>query len=145
MGTMQVKVEATVGAPLSRVWEYWTRPEHITNWYFASADWHAPRATNDLRAGGSFLTRMEARDGSAGFDFGGVYSTVEPERLIAYRLGDGREVAINFIPAGSGTRVEERFDPETVNPVERQRDGWQAILDNFKAYVEAGGGKGKAP
>jgi uncharacterized protein YndB with AHSA1/START domain len=142
---MAVRVETTMNAPLSKVWEAWTSPGHITNWYFASPDWQAPRATNDLRVGGSFLTRMEARDGSAGFDFGGIYTVVEPERHIGYRLGDGREVSITFIPSGSRTKVEESFDPETVNPIELQRAGWQAILDNFKAYVEASGRKGKAP
>lgn len=139
---MAVKVEATVDAPGPRVWEFWTSPEHITNWYFASPDWRAPRATNDLRVGGSFLIRMEARDGSAGFDFGGVYTALEPERLIAFRLGDGREVSVAFVPSGSGTKVEESFDPEASNPIELQQAGWQAILDSFKAYVEASGRKG---
>lgn len=132
----KVLVSARVEAPLARVWEAWTRPEHITRWTFASPDWHAPRATNDLRTGGSFSTRMEAKDGSFGFDFAGVYDVVEPMKRIAYHLGDEREVLVRFAERGGAVLVEEEFDPEGENSPERQREGWQAILDNFKRYVE---------
>ncbi len=133
---ISITVTATVNAPLEKVWQSWTAPEHITNWCFASPDWCAPRAENDLRAGGKFMTRMEARDGSEGFDFEGIYSAVETHKKIAYGLSDGRKVEISFETAGDATLVTETFDAETENPVEMQRGGWQAILDNFKKYTE---------
>ena len=137
MAAAMLRVETTVGLPPEKVWELWTDPDHITNWYFASPDWHAPRASSDLRVGGSFVTRMEARDGSFGFDFGGVYLHVEKPRRLECRLGDGRSLVISFSALDSGTRIVEDFEAEQMNNPERQREGWQAILDNFKRYAEA--------
>ena len=130
-------VEATINESVSKVWEYWTKPEHITHWNNASDDWHTPNAANDLRVGGSFSSRMEAKDGSMGFDFGGIYDAVTPNEYIEYTLGDGRKVKINFIADGNSTKVIERFDAETENLLELQQTGWQAIMDNFKKYTEA--------
>lgn len=132
-----ITVETVVHAPLDKVWRHWTEPRHITQWSFASDEWHAPSAENDLQAGGKFLTRMEAKDGSFGFDFAGVYDEVREQELIAYTLGDGRKVAITFAARGDDTKVVEVFDAEETNPVEMQQAGWQAFLDNFKAYVES--------
>ncbi|GAB3664822.1 SRPBCC family protein [Echinicola sediminis] len=133
----KITVKTVVNAPVDTVWAYWTAPEHIVKWNSASEDWHTPRASNDLRKGGSFTSRMEAKDGSMGFDFSGTYREVEKGTLITYVMEDGREVEIVFAPEGEGTLVKETFDPEQSNPVEMQRGGWQAILDNFKKYVEA--------
>lgn len=139
MGTNQptkVTVEAVIQAPMEKVWSRWTEPEHITKWNQASEDWHAPKAENDLRAGGKFLTRMEAKDGSMGFDFEGVYDEVKLHELISYTIGDGRRVEITFADQGGATKVVETFDAEGTHPVEFQQAGWQAILDNFKKYTE---------
>jgi uncharacterized protein YndB with AHSA1/START domain len=133
----KVTVAVVVDAPMSSVWECFTTPVHITKWNQASADWHTPSATSDLRVGGRFCTRMEAKDGSAGFDFEGTYTAVEPHARLAYAMDDGREVQVDFHEEGDATRVSETFDAERENPVEMQRVGWQAILDSFKAYVEA--------
>jgi|SRR6218665_47534 len=130
-------VETTVNAALEKVWKFWSEPEHIKNWTFASDDWHAPLAENDLRTGGTFKTRMEAKDGSFGFDFGGVYDDVKTHSLIAYTMGDGRKAKITFEKTGDATKITESFEAEVTNPVEMQRDGWQAILNNFKKYAEA--------
>lgn len=135
--TASITVETLVDAPVKKAWQYWTAPEHITKWNNASDDWHTPHAENDLRAGGKFLARMEARDGSFGFDFGGVYDNVKINELIEYTLGDGRKVSVRFTGNGGKTRVVETFEAEGTNPIEMQRAGWQAILDNFKKYVEA--------
>ncbi|MFB5266849.1 SRPBCC family protein [Paenibacillus enshidis] len=132
-----ITVETTVDAPMEKVWSYWTEPQHITKWSFAAEDWHAPKAENDLRAGGAFLTRMEAKDGSFGFDFSGVYDEVRFHEFIAYTLGDGRKVAITFSSRGSDTRVTEVFEAESENPIEMQQAGWQTFLDNFKKYCES--------
>lgn len=132
-----ITVESTVNAPLEKVWSYWTTPQHIQQWNNASDDWHTPKAENDLRAGGKFLTRMEAKDGSFGFDFGGVYDAVDQHQHIAYTMEDGRKVAIRFTEKDGATHVSETFDPEGQNPVDMQREGWQSILDNFKKYTEA--------
>lgn len=132
-----VTVEATVKAPIEKVWTFWSEPQHIMKWCAASDDWHAPVAENDLREGGKFLTRMEAKDGSFGFDFGGVYTRVQKHKQIDYELGDGRKVHITFEPRGNETRIIETFDTETQNPVDMQRTGWQAILDNYKTYAES--------
>lgn len=137
METTAITVEATINAPIEKVWESWTMPEHITQWCHASDDWHAPYADNDAQTGGKFKTTMAAKDGSFSFDFEGVYSNVEQYRLIEYGLGDGRRVKIEFTADGDTTKVTETFDPETQHPVEMQRGGWQAILDNFKRYTEA--------
>lgn len=130
-------VQTAVNAPVEKVWEYWTSPTHITKWNSPSDDWHTPHATNDLREGGSFTSRMEAKDGSMGFDFGGTYSTVELHKRIAYAMSDGRQVDVVFEADGDQTIVKEAFDPETINPEEFQQQGWQAILDNFKRYTES--------
>jgi len=132
-----IRVETTVDAPVQKVWHCWTDPEHIKQWNSASPDWHTPRAENDLRVGGSFSARMEAKDGSFGFDFGGVYDEVEPNQTIAYTLGDCRNVKIDFKNVDNGTKVVETFEAEGQNPVDMQRAGWQAILDNFKKHTEA--------
>jgi uncharacterized protein YndB with AHSA1/START domain len=134
-----ITVENTVNAPVEKVWQFFTSPEHITKWNFASDDWQCPYAENDLRAGGKFLSRMEAKDGSFGFDFGGVYDEVIPNKVINYSIGDGRKVNILFSAAGGETKIITTFDAESVNPVEMQRGGWQAILNNFKKYTESGG------
>ncbi len=130
-------VEATVNAPVEKVWEIWTQPEHITKWNSPSDDWHTPSAENDLRVGGRFSSRMEAKDGSFGFDFGGVYDEVKTNEWIAYTLDDGRKVKISFVTNGVTTKVTESFEAEDINPIEMQQGGWQAIIDNFKKYTEA--------
>jgi uncharacterized protein YndB with AHSA1/START domain len=132
-----ITIEATINAPVEKVWKLWNDPEDIKKWCSASDDWHTPKAENDLRKGGTFNSRMEAKDGSFGFDFGGVYDDVKTNDLIAYTLGDGRKVKITFSGNGNETKVVETFDPENENPVEMQRDGWQAILNNFKKYAES--------
>ena len=134
--TQKVTIEATVNAPVEKVWNYWSAPEHITKSNQASPDWHSPRAENDLRTGGKFTTRMEAKDGSFGFDFGGVYDDVQTHKLIAYTMGDGRKVETTFTPQGNSTKIVSTFDAETQNPVDMQKAGWQAILDSFKSYTE---------
>lgn len=131
-----ITVESTINAPVNKVWEYWTKPEHITKWCSASPEWHTPSATNDLKAGGSFTSRMEAKDGSMGFDFGGVYDAVKTNELITYTMGDTRRAEIIFQSEGGVTKITESFEAEGMNPVEMQRGGWQAILDNFKKYTE---------
>ncbi len=131
-----ITIENIVNAPLEKVWKFWTEPAHIIKWNNASADWHTPHAENDLRVGGKFVSRMEAKDGSFGFDFGGVYDEVIINKSIAYTLGDGRKVKIFFTSHGNETKVVETFEAENTNSVELQRSGWQAILDNFKKYTE---------
>ena len=141
METMEkttITVQTIVNAPVEKVWKFWSEPKHITQWCQASDDWHAPKAENDLRPGGKFSTTMAAKDGSMSFDFGGVYTNVETHKSIAYTIGDGRKVKIDFTPEGSKTRVTETFEAEGSNPVEMQRGGWQAILDNFRKYTESG-------
>ena len=130
-------VETIVRAPVDKAWRCFTEPAHIMKWNAASDDWHTPRATNDLRAGGKFTSRMEAKDGSMGFDFEGIYDEVVPNRKIAYHMSDGRKVIVTFTPEGDSTRVTETFDPEGTHTLEMQRGGWQAILDNYKKYAEA--------
>ncbi|RPD42925.1 SRPBCC family protein [Chitinophaga barathri] len=133
----QVTVEATIKAHIDKVWKYWNEPEHIVEWAFASPDWHAPRAENDLRVGGKFETRMEAKDGSFGFDFGGEYTQVVKHEVIEYIMSDGRQVKTVFTPQGEETKIVTVFDAEDTNPIEMQQAGWQAILENFKKLVEA--------
>src|SRR3954462_14362484 len=131
-----ITVETTVQTSVEKVWEFWTEPTHITKWNAASDDWHTPYAENDLRVGGKFLSRMEAKDGSFGFDFGGIYDEVLLHEVITYTLGDGRKVNITFQGQENETEVIVTFDAETENPIELQQQGWQAILDNFKKYAE---------
>jgi len=134
--TTQITIEATVNAPVDKVWECWNNPNHITKWAFASPDWHAPKADNDLRVGGTFSTTMAAKDGSMSFDFGGTYTAIEQNKLIEYSIADGRKVKILFEAEGDKTKITETFDPESTNPIEMQKGGWQAILDNFKKHAE---------
>lgn len=135
--SMKITIETTIETPVDRVWSAWTTPESITQWNFASDDWQCPRAEIDLKPGGGFRSRMEAKDGSMGFDFEGRFTSVDWHRRIEYVLGDERAVEVEFLPAGESTRVVERFEAESDFSVERQRQGWQAILNNFKKYVEA--------
>lgn len=134
---MKITVEILVKAELSRVWNAWNDPADIKQWNSAHPDWHTPHATVDLREGGKFLSRMEAKDGSVGFDFEGTYTRVVPEKTIEYRMSDGREVEIEFLERDGGVLVQETFDAETENPPELQRQGWQAILENFGRLVES--------
>lgn len=134
-----ITVGAEINAPVEKVWEFWTDPKHIVRWNNASDDWHTPKAENDLRVGGKFLSRMEARDGSMGFDFIGVYSKVEPLRQIEYTLEDDRTVQISFAADGDKTMVTETFEAEQENTLELQQFGWQSIVNNFKRYVETSG------
>ena len=131
-----ITVQAIVNKPIETVWKKWTNPADIMKWNNASEDWHTPRAENDLRTGGKFLSRMEAKDGSFGFDFEGIYDNVITNELIEYSLADGRKIKILFSKEGNNTKVVEIFDAENENPVELQRGGWQAILNNFKKYTE---------
>lgn len=131
-----ITVEATVNAPIEKIWESWTKPEHITQWCNASDDWHAPYADNDLRTGGKFKTTMAAKDGSFSFDFGGTYTDVKGNRLMAYTMDDGRKVSVTFETSNGVTHITETFEPETINPMEMQQGGWQAILNSFKKYTE---------
>lgn len=131
-----ITVETRVQAPIETVWRNFTDPEAIKVWNAASGDWHTPHAENEVKAGGTFSYRMEARDGSAGFDLVGIYDAVTVNERLAYTMGDGRKVEVTFTPDGDGVRVTETFEPETENPHELQRAGWQAILNNFKKYSE---------
>ena len=137
MKTKTITIEVIINAPISKVWEYWTEPTHITNWYFGSDEWHCPHAENDLKAGGTFTTRMEAKDDSFGFDFSGTYTDVKPHQLISYIMTDGRKVYTEFIEQEDTTKIEQTFDAETENPIEMQKNGWQAILNSFKNYADS--------
>lgn len=132
-----ITVKNLVKAPVEKVWKMWTFPEHITRWNYASEEWHSPTAENDLRPGGRFVSRMEAKDGSMGFDFEGIYDEVKPNQLIKYSLGDGRKVEVIFENKGEETQVTESFEAENTHSLEIQQEGWQAILNNFKGYVES--------
>jgi uncharacterized protein YndB with AHSA1/START domain len=133
---MKITVETVANAPLQQVWDAWNTPADIQQWNTAQDDWHTTRSTVDLREGGRFLARMEARDGSSAFDFEGTYTRVVPHRAIEYRMSDGREVQIEFAERADGVLVKETFDTENENPPEVQRQGWQAILNNFARHVE---------
>lgn len=135
----RITVSASIKRPVAHVWNMWTDPAHIIQWNAASDDWHCPKASSELKAGGRFSSTMAARDGSFSFDFEGVYDDVQPHKRIAYTMNDGRTCEILFSPENGGTRVVESFDAEMQNPLELQRSGWQAILDRFKAYAEAQG------
>lgn len=138
-----ITIETVVNAPIEVVWDAWTKPEHITKWAFASDDWEAPYAENDLRVGGTFKTRMQAKGGMEGFDFGGVYSTVEEHKIIEYDMekavneDQSRHVKTVFEETPEGIKITQTFDPENENPIDMQRAGWQAIMDNFKKYTES--------
>lgn len=134
---VKITVQTTVQAPINLVWKSCTDPKYILNWYFASDDWHCPKAENDLKVDGKFLFRMEAKDGTFGFDFEGIYTAVKTNELIEYVLADERKISIIFTNLGAETKITETFDAETENSVELQQNGWQAILDHFKKYTEA--------
>ena len=136
-GKTAITVKTTVNAPADKVWKFWNEPQHIMNWAFASDDWHAPHAENDLRENGTFKTTMAARDGSMRFDFECVYTCLKEPELIEYTLLDGRKVSVSFTGNGRTTTVAETFEAEDTFPLEAQQSGWQAILDNFKKHVEA--------
>jgi uncharacterized protein YndB with AHSA1/START domain len=134
----KITVQTIVNEPIEKVWDAYTNPKHIVKWNFASPDWKCPRAENDLRVGGKFISRMEAKDGSEGFNFSGTYTEVVPKKRLAYTMEgeDKRKAEINFEEMGNSTAVTVTFDPENINPIEMQRGGWQVILDNFRNYAE---------
>ena len=131
-----ITVETLVNAPLEKVWNYWTSPEHIVKWNNASDDWHTPHVENDLRVDGSFLSKMAAKDGSVSFDFTGRYTAVKEHEYIEYVIADGRKVSISFSPEKEAVKVTEIFEAEDMHSIEMQQAGWQSILDNFKKYTE---------
>ena len=132
-----IRVQAVISAPVEKVWKLYTEPEHVIKWNNPSNDWHTPRAENDLKVGGKFHYRMEAKDGSSGFDFDGIYEQIRTNELIMYSLTDGRKVEVTFTKNNdTRTKIATTFEAESTNPIEMQRNGWQAILDNFKKYVE---------
>lgn len=131
-----ITVKTNVNSDIAKVWGFWTKPEHIVNWNFAIPEWHCPNAENNLEVGKSFNYRMEAKDGSMGFDYDGTYTKVEPNSGIEYALEDGRKVNITFQQEGDSVSITEIFEVEDTNTLEQQRQGWQAILDNFKKYTE---------
>ena len=132
-----ITIKANINAPVETIWSAWTTPEDIMQWNSASDDWHTPHAENDLRAGGKFMSRMAAKDGSMAFDFGGTYDDVKTDELISYTMDDGRHVDITFEDFNTSVLVTVKFEAEDVNSLELQRTGWQAILDNFKKYTES--------
>jgi uncharacterized protein YndB with AHSA1/START domain len=134
---LKITVQTVVKADLNRVWAAWNNPQDIKQWNAASDDWHTTQSSVDLREGGKFSSRMEAKDGSAGFDFGGTYTRVVAQKALEYRMSDGREVKVEFSKGAGGVLVRETFDAESENEAEVQREGWQAILDNFARHVEA--------
>ena len=134
-----ITVSISIDATLDKVWACWTHPNAITKWNFASPEWHCPKATNDCRVGGEFHYRMAAKDNSASFDFWGTYTAVEPKKQLAITLGDHRKMTVHFESKNDGVTVTETFEAEAQNPPELQRAGWQAILDNFRLYVEGTG------
>ena len=132
----KIAVQAIVSADSKKVWEYYTEPEHITQWNTATPDWHCPKVENDVRVGGKYSARMEAKDGSFGFDFEAIYDEIVEGECFTYTLSDGRKATTTFEGLNGKTKVTITFDAESENPVEMQRAGWQAILDNFKHYAE---------
>lgn len=131
-----LQVRTKVHADPGKVWEYWTNPEHITKWNFASDDWCCPKAENDLKVGGKYKARMEAKDGSSGFDFEAVYDEIKDRKKIAYTMTDGRKASTDFYQLGDTTQITTTFDPDSQHPLEMQKNGWQAILENFRKYTE---------
>jgi uncharacterized protein YndB with AHSA1/START domain len=136
MKNQKITVETKVEAPIQKVWDYWTQPKYITQWNFADDSWFCPTAENDLRVGGKLSSRMEAKDGSFGFDFWGIYEVIEPLHTLVYTLEDGRKVEVLFKEKGDFVVITELFDPENENLIEMQKGGWQAILNNFKKLIE---------
>lgn len=137
MSKTKITIETIVNAPVSTVWKKWNNPEDIKQWNHASDDWHTTHAESDFREGGKFSSRMEAKDGSIGFDFWGNYTKIEENSILEYLMGDGRNAWIRFEDLGNQTKIVETFEAEDVNSIELQQNGWQAILDNFKKHVEA--------
>ena len=135
-----ITVETTIAAPIDLIWLTWTTPADIQQWNAASDDWHTTAASVDLRVGGTFSSRMEAKDGSMGFDFAGTYTLIEPQRLIEYAMGDTRTVRVEFIPAGDAVTVRETSDADDMHSAGHHRQGWQAIPDNFARHVEVSSG-----
>ncbi len=133
----KIKIEASVNAPIEKVWKMWNTPSDIIQWNFADPSWHSPSSENDLRVGGKFKNRMEAKDGSFGFDFEGTYDTVELNKEISYTMGDGRSATVLFLEENGVTHIQTTFDAETINDPEMQKQGWQAILNNFVTYAES--------
>ncbi len=136
MESTKITVDAAVDANKEKAWEYWNQPEHIKQWNFAADDWHCPKAKNDLRVGGKLQSRMEAKDGSFGFDFEATYDEVVGQEKIVYTIADGRKVSTTFEDLDGKTKITTVFDAENENPIEMQKGGWQAIINNFKKYVE---------
>jgi uncharacterized protein YndB with AHSA1/START domain len=136
MSTEKITVQAIVNALKDKVWDYYTNPGHITQWNFADHSWHCPHAENDMRIGGRYCARMEARDGSFGFDFEATYTHIDNGDQFTYEFG-GREATVSFRTVDQSTKVTVVFDPETENPIEMQKNGWQSILNNFKNYTES--------
>ncbi len=136
MANNKITIKATILSDIKNVWEFYTLPEHITNWNFAIDSWHCPYASNDLRNGGKYVARMEAKDGSFGFDFEAVYDEVIENKRIVYTMSDNRQAIVDFNPDNNQTEVVIIFEAEQENSLDMQRDGWQAILNNFKIYVE---------
>lgn len=135
MGNTKIKVQATINSNVKNVWDYYTNPNHIVNWNFADPSWHCPRAVNDMRIGGTYNARMEAKDGSFGFDFEAIYTELSEFNKFTYEFG-GRSATVEFIDLGNQTKVLVTFDPEEENSIEMQKEGWQSILNNFKNYTE---------
>lgn len=133
---MKVTISQKITAPIEKVWYIWTNPNHIIKWNFASDDWYCPKASNDLKVGWKFVATMSSKDWKFSFDFEWVYTKVEENKLIEYEMADGREVSVRFEVIDNKVKVTETFDSENENPIDMQRDWWQAILDNFKKYVE---------
>lgn len=136
MSTNKITVQSTVNTNAKKAWDYYTKPEHITKWNFADPSWHCPSASNDMKVGGTYKARMEAKDGSFGFDFEAVYTNLNPGKSFTYKMGDGRVASVDFKENAGKTDVIVQFDPENQNPVEFQKGGWQAILDSYKKYTE---------
>ncbi len=136
MAFTKITIEALIAASPEKVWDYYNTPKHITQWNYASDDWHCPKAENDMKMGGTYLARMEAKDGSFGFDFKAIYDEIIPMAKVAYTLGDERKVVTTFEKQGEQTKVTTVFDAEGMNPIDMQKAGWQAILNNFKRYTE---------
>ncbi len=134
---MKITIETKVAATLEEVWQAWITPEDIVKWNAASVDWHTTSASVDLKTGGTFSSRMEAKDGSVGFDFTGTYTEIIPHELIEYKIADGRDVCIRFVHDHDHVTIHETFDAEGIHPPEMQQAGWQAILDNFARHVES--------
>lgn len=136
MNFTKITIEALIAASPEKVWDYYNSPKHITQWNHASDDWHCPKAENDMKIGGTYLARMEAKDGSFGFDFKAIYDEIIPMAKVAYTLEDERKVVTIFEKQGEQTKVTTVFDAEGMNPIDMQKAGWQAILNNFKRYTE---------